>query len=249
MERAEALTAVLKRTDEGKRPPGLGQRRCAGHDRLNKSLGVANRRNITAREVDTRMRKKTLFISAPGALEGYPISGDTLIRRATAHDVDRLAAMACRTFEDAFGPQNDPDDMARYLETAFTPEKIADELKDPAALFLLVVKNDVFQGYAKLFAGPAPECVNLPKPLQLVRLYVNQESIGKALGAALMQICLDTAIRAGYGAIWLSVWEQNRRAIDFYLKWRFHKIGTYDFVIGRDIQTDWIMARSVAPVL
>lgn len=195
------------------------------------------------------MKEKAFFLTAPGAVEGLAVGGNTIIRRANAHDVDRLAELACRTFEDAFGPDNDPDDMGHYLKTAFTPEKIADELKDPAALFLLIVKNDLFQGYAKLYAGQAPKSVNLPKPVQLVRLYVNHEFIGKALGAALMQTCLDTVRRSGYGAIWLGVWEKNRRARDFYLKWGFQKIGTYDFVIGRDIQTDWVMARTVAPAL
>lgn len=195
------------------------------------------------------MKNKALFLSAPGAAEEFSIGSNTIIRRATVHDVDRLTALAHSTFEDAFGPDNDPEDMARYLKTAFTPDKIADELKDPAALFLLIVKNDFFLGYAKLYAGQAPKSVNLMKPVQLVRLYVNRESIGKALGAALMQTCLDTVRQAGYDTIWLGVWEKNRRARDFYLKWGFQKIGTYDFVIGRDVQTDWVMARTVAPAL
>ena len=194
---------------------------------------------------DIQVQEKPFFISDATAAEGFSIGGNTIIRRATVHDADRLAALGYRTFEDAFGPDNDREDMARYLETAFTPEKIADELRDPAALFLLAVNNDFFLGYAKLYAGQAPESVNLPKPVKLVRLYVNHESIGKGLGAALMQVCLDTVRQAGYGAIWLGVWEKNLRARNFYLKWGFHKIGTYDFVIGRDVQTDWIMTRTV----
>ena len=62
-----------------------------------------------------------------------------------------------------------------------------------------------------------------------------------------MQTCLDTARHAGYDTLWLSVWEKNQRARDFYLKWGFNKIGTDIFIIGQDVQTDWVMARSVTP--
>jgi len=196
-----------------------------------------------------RMKNTAFFPSVPGTVDDVSVGRNTIIRRATVHDADQLAALAYRTFEEAFGPDNDPDDMACYLTTAFTPEKIAAELKDPAALFLLVVQNDRLQGYAKLYAGQAPQNTHLPNLVKLVRLYVNHASIGHGLGAALMQTCLDTVHQAGYGALWLSVWEKNRRARDFYLKWGFHKIGTDVFVIGQDVQTDWIMARTVAPAL
>lgn len=193
------------------------------------------------------MENTAFFPDFPGSADGVSVGCDTIIRRATVHDALPLAKLAYRTFEDAFGPDNDPEDMACYLKTTFTPEKILAELQDPAALFLLVVKKDRFQGYAKLYAGQAPQSAHLPNPVKLVRLYVNHASIGHGLGAALMQACLDTIHQAGYGALWLSVWEKNRHARDFYLKWGFHKIGTDDFIIGEDVQKDWIMARTVAP--
>lgn len=194
------------------------------------------------------MKHAAFFPSAPGADDGVSVDPDTIIRRATLNDAVPLTTLAYRSFEDAFGPDNDPDDMVAYLRTAFTPEKITAELQDPTALFFLAARKDQLQGYAKLRAGQAPQDTDLPKPVKLERLYVDHASIGQGLGAILMQVCLDTVRQAGYDTLWLSVWEKNRRARDFYLKWGFHKIGTDIFIIGQDVQTDWIMARSVTAV-
>lgn len=193
------------------------------------------------------MKHAAYFPSIPGTDAGVSAGPDTIIRRATVHDAVPLATLAYRTFDDAFGIDNDPDDMVAYLRTAFTSEKITTELQDPAALFLLAVRNDRFQGYAKLYAGQAPQSADLPNPVKLERLYVDHAAIGQGLGAILMRTCLNTVQQAGYETLWLSVWEKNQRARDFYLKWGFHTIGTDVFVIGQDVQTDCIMSRTVAP--
>jgi ribosomal protein S18 acetylase RimI-like enzyme len=59
-----------------------------------------------------------------------------------------------------------------------------------------------------------------------------------------MRACLEEARKMGHATIWLGVWEKNERAIRFYDKWGFRKIGEKQFVLGRDVQTDFIMERS-----
>jgi ribosomal protein S18 acetylase RimI-like enzyme len=39
------------------------------------------------------------------------------------------------------------------------------------------------------------------------------------------------------------VWEHNQRAIDFYTRWGFEKFGDIDFLLGNDLQNDWMMQR------
>ena len=60
-----------------------------------------------------------------------------------------------------------------------------------------------------------------------------------------MQQCLEVAAEKGKELIWLGVWEHNRRAIDFYTKFGFEKFGTPDFVLGDDVQTDWLMKKKI----
>ena len=60
-----------------------------------------------------------------------------------------------------------------------------------------------------------------------------------------MQATERHALARGAHAIWLSVWERNPRAQAFYLKSGFRQAGTKPFVVGTDVQTDWVMVRSL----
>jgi RimJ/RimL family protein N-acetyltransferase len=49
-------------------------------------------------------------------------------------------------------------------------------------------------------------------------------------------------------SIWLSVWEENPRAIAFYRKMGFRDVGAGRFLVGADLQDDRIMAAQVRGV-
>lgn len=60
---------------------------------------------------------------------------------------------------------------------------------------------------------------------------------------------MDAAIAAararGGETLWLGVWERNPRAVTFYAKYGFTRVGEHTFVLGADPQTDWLLARSL----
>jgi len=169
------------------------------------------------------------------------------IRTAVPGDADTLAALAERTFRDTFADDNAPDDIAAYVSEAFSRARIRTELSDDANTFLLafIDGEDEPAGYAKLRTGSGDPSVAGLAPVELQRLYVTRSTIGRGVGAALMQASLDTARRAGHRTIWLGVWERNPRAIAFYEQWEFAKVGAHEFTLGSDVQTDLIMARTL----
>ncbi len=174
--------------------------------------------------------------------------GRVIIRRANSDDNILLAEMGARTFSDAFGADNTPEDMAAYLAAAFSPAKQAAELADPSSVFLIAQVGPAPVGYARLKAGDAPAEVTAPRPIELARLYAEKEWIGHGVGAALMQACMDKARGQGYATLWLGVWERNPRAIAFYRRWGFCQVGTHVFQLGADPQTDLVMQATVAGV-
>jgi ribosomal protein S18 acetylase RimI-like enzyme len=58
-----------------------------------------------------------------------------------------------------------------------------------------------------------------------------------------MQSCIAIAKQKAKEVVWLGVWEKNQRAIDFYLKFGFEKFGECDFLLGDDVQRDWLMKK------
>ena len=169
-----------------------------------------------------------------------------IIRRGKADDAALLAELGSRTFSDTFAADNTPQNMADYLASAFSPEQLAAELADPNCFFQIAETNGAAVGYSMLRAGNDLDNVTGAKPIEIVRLYVAQESLGSGVGAALMEACIGEAKQRGYQTLWLGVWEHNPRARAFYRKWNFHEVGTHVFQLGDDPQTDILMQRSIA---
>jgi ribosomal protein S18 acetylase RimI-like enzyme len=169
-----------------------------------------------------------------------------IIRRGNASDAALLAELGARTFSETFAPDNSPADMAAYLATAFSPSQQTSELADRETLFLIAESDGIAVGYAMLRSGNVLENVTGKNPIELVRLYVSQERLGRGVGAALMQACIREASRRGHKTLWLGVWEHNARAQAFYRKWNFTEIGTHVFHLGDDPQTDILMQRTIS---
>jgi ribosomal protein S18 acetylase RimI-like enzyme len=170
------------------------------------------------------------------------------IRRATRVDAILIADMGARTFEASFGADNRLEDMEQYLSLSFSKTHIEAQLSDPSSIFFLAYEDSQAVGYFMLRVSKKPISVTGPKPVELVRLYIEEEIIGKGYGSALMNSCLEESKKNGHRTIWLGVWEKNLRAIRFYEKWGFTKVGTKEFVLGSDLQHDHIMARPVEMV-
>jgi ribosomal protein S18 acetylase RimI-like enzyme len=166
------------------------------------------------------------------------------IRIASDGDGPLLAELGATTFTETFANDNSPEDMAAYLAEAFNVGRLREELADPDATFFIAEVDDVAAGYAKLRAGETTE-VEGETPIELVRLYVLRDWLGRGVGPALMEACLEHARRAGHRTIWLGVWERNWRAQAFYRKWGFVEAGDHVFQVGSDAQRDLLMVRAV----
>jgi GNAT superfamily N-acetyltransferase len=172
------------------------------------------------------------------------------IRHAVANDAPALSRLAAVTFRETFEHDNTPEDMARYLADAFTPDRQASEIADQSGTVLLADHSAAsgivhLIGYAHLISGPVPAAIQGPAPLELKRLYVAREWHGQGVAHALMRAAIDTARARGAQTLWLGVWERNARAVAFYAKYGFARVGEHTFVLGADVQTDWLFARSI----
>jgi ribosomal protein S18 acetylase RimI-like enzyme len=168
------------------------------------------------------------------------------IRPATLDDAQGLSEAAARMFETTFGPDNTAEDMASYLTSAFTVEKQRAELADPERATFIVDANGTIGGYATMHRGARSAGVTGERPAEIQRIYVDRSYQGMRMGESLMMSCLHQARRWQCDQIWLAVWERNARAIAFYTKHGFRKVGGQDFQLGSDLQHDHVMARNLS---
>lgn len=166
-----------------------------------------------------------------------------VIRRGRVEDAERLSAFARRLFVETFAAQNNPDDLALFLDTTFTPSLQRAELVAPHRSYWLLEVGGVLAGYVLLNDGATEEGVVAAHPVELQRFYVDAPWHGRGLAQALMAHAVEEARALGGDVLWLGVWEENPRAIRFYEKQGFVRVGAHVFMVGNDAQTDAIMAR------
>lgn len=167
------------------------------------------------------------------------------IRVATATDDRLLAEFGARTFYDTYAADTQSEHLAAYLAASFSPEAQAVELAEPGSVFFIAEVDGEIAGYARLREGQPPTDVAAKNPIELERIYAGKAWIGRGVGSALMKACLDEADRQGCDAIWLGVWERNKRAQAFYRKWGFIEAGKHSFKMGEELHRDVLMQRSI----
>ena len=168
-----------------------------------------------------------------------------VIRPGVAGDAELLAALAARTFRDAFAAQNSPDHLAQHLASQYGVDIQGAELLDPAITTLIAEVDGSPAGYAQLVrrAPPAelPELVGL----NLSRFYLEQAWVGRGIAQPLMAAVRAAAVERGAASLWLTAWVENPRAAAFYRKCGFVQVGQTIFRVGGDPQIDWVMALSL----
>jgi len=100
-------------------------------------------------------------------------------------------------------------------------------------------------GYLKLNFGQAQTELQDEKALEIERIYVIKEFHGKDVGQLLYNKALQIARQKIVEYIWLGVWEENRRAINFYTKNGFVEFDKHIFKLGNEVQTDKMMKLSL----
>jgi ribosomal protein S18 acetylase RimI-like enzyme len=167
------------------------------------------------------------------------------IRRADPSDAAPLAELADRTFRDAFASGNTEDDLEAYITQMYGEEQQRREILDEDVITLLAEEGSALIAFAQVRRGEAPECVEGPQPVELARFYVDRGWHGRGVAQQLMDAARAAARNLGGQTFWLGVWEHNPRAIAFYAKCGFRDVGSHDFFVGTDLQTDRVMV--IAP--
>ena len=167
------------------------------------------------------------------------------IRYATAADAENIARLSRQTFYDTFAAFNAKEDMDKFMNESFSMQKLVNEAAAPENIFLVAFIDDELLGYAKLADSRNPMEPEDGEAIEISRIYAAQKAIGLGVGKALMQACIGVAKEKNKQLIWLGVWEHNQRAISFYSRFGFEKFGEHNFVLGNDVQTDWLMKKII----
>lgn len=162
------------------------------------------------------------------------------IRYAVPADAELIADMSRTSFYEAFVKNNTKEDMDIFMNEQFTREELMKEVELSEGIFIVASIDDEPVGYARL---RVKNHLAHEQAIEIARIYALEKAIGKGVGKALMQECINKANQLQMKSIWLGVWEKNERAIAFYQRWGFERFGEHGFLLGTDLQTDWLMKK------
>ena len=168
-----------------------------------------------------------------------------LIRPATVDDVDTLCRLGAATFRETYRTISDPREVDDYADEHFTPAKVRSWLRNPDARTLLAVAADAPVGYAHVRRAKVPDCVADREAVELSRLYLLGSAQGTGLGTAMMAAALAQVEALGARTVWLGAYDRNVRALAFYARHGFARVGTHAFEFGGQIHADPVLTRAV----
>jgi len=158
----------------------------------------------------------------------------TEIVKASKEHCEILVHIAKKSFLEAHGKSASKEDIDSYVVKNFNQNVFLQELQNPAYLYhILYFKNQAI-GYSKIILNT--ENTNIPdhQITKMERLYLLQEHYGKNLGADLFNFNILLSKKNKQKGMWLAVWTENQRAINFYTKNGFTIVGSYDFKISEN---------------
>jgi diamine N-acetyltransferase len=163
------------------------------------------------------------------------------VRAAGPEDARLLSVVATTSFYEAYFEQDDPHDISDYIVDCFEVSAISGQLADPHSTFFIAYADGRVVGYAKLLDESREPCITAGRTIELKRIYVVERAWRRGVGEALLDHCLAHARRMGKDSIWLGVWQLNQRALPFYEKHGFRKVGTIEFPYGDSVGINDVM--------
>ena len=163
-----------------------------------------------------------------------------MIRKAEERDASSLAAVSMEVWintylRDGVGPH-----FADYVLSEFTAQKFRNAIGDPNLAIWVSENRMGIDGFVAVRSTATPQLADC-SPFEITTLYVQPRHQSGGRGGALLHHALDHCRSLGGESAWLKVNAENSRAIGFYHRHGFNRIGSMDFVIADKAYENYVM--------
>src|SRR5262245_29897424 len=166
------------------------------------------------------------------------------IRFGVEEDAARLAVLAAQVWLHTYATDGISPEIAAYVLAHLTPEQYAQLLRDASTHVLVALHVHHVVGLAVVrFDTPCPDRPGRPDlAAELQTLYVQEHFLRQGVGSLLLAVAEAWARSRAKSRLWLTVNATNSRAIAFYDRKGYVKIGTAYFVLGTERYENHVLA-------
>ena len=162
------------------------------------------------------------------------------IERASVQHAEILSEIGGDTFYETFRPYNTESDILQYIKKAYSIDVIEHNLINPNIAYYLCYGAGIVIGYIKLVHHATYKgLINLT--IELEKIYVLSAYFGSGVGKCLMDCAINHSKGNGFETLFLGVWQENERAVNFYKKIGFEVFETRQFQLGERLCDDYMM--------
>lgn len=156
-------------------------------------------------------------------------------------DINELQKISQTTYLEAFKDLLDETNIREYIEIKYSLKNLKSELEDNSTHFLFLNADKKTVGYMKCNSNS----LLFEDSLEIERLYIIKEFIGKGFGTEFMKKAESLAKESKKTALSLSVLDVNKPAISFYEKKGFTTRSRGNVYIGRSEYTLLYMKKEL----
>jgi len=146
--------------------------------------------------------------------------------------VEELSLIARTSFWESHGNSAAKEDIDHYVQNNLQEAHFMKALENPSVHFRVACYDNKPAGYLKINLNTPNPKLNSNQICKLERLYVLEEFYDKKIGLLLLDACKNICTQYLQEGIWLYVWTENVRALNFYKKAGFEIIGHTYFKIS-----------------
>lgn len=167
------------------------------------------------------------------------------LRAAVPGDALCLSVLAMQVFLHTYATRGVTPALAREAKTNYCESLFAAALQDTSTHLWVAEQAGHLLGFVQLQLGAKHALVEGQQPAQLIRLYVQEHFVGQGLGARLLAQAEQLARQAGARVLWLTAWEYNWRARQFYQHKNYHDCGQTHYVFEDEAHPNRVYAKEL----
>lgn len=169
------------------------------------------------------------------------------IRPCRPGDEDALALVGQATFLETFAGILPGSDIVAHCRGQHAAAVYRSWLDGGARIWLAEAEpSGAPVGYLVLMPTSLPVPDPTDRDLEVKRIYLLDRFRGKGIGNALMLAAETHARQAGATRLLLGVYSRNDRAVAFYERFGFRRVGTRKFRVGAHDYDDFVMSMDLA---
>ena len=156
-------------------------------------------------------------------------------RLARADDALCLGVLSTQVFLDTYAPHGIRPAVAREALALHSVAVYEALLADPAVTILVAECDGHLVGFSQVSNGVGHALAKEAAASELDRLYVQEPFTGRGVGRDLLRHAEKAAAARGADTLWLTAWEGNARALQFYPRRGYSTLGMTVYTIeGED---------------